>query len=275
MSEEATAFARRSDPSDPFPIVPDEVADTAADGGAMREPEPDPDPGSETWNEPVRDTVEPQTPAEPIDTVLAANERLFLGALIAALAGKAQGGDGDGAVVGIALSRLGQAFADGHDESAAFQALVDALDRRRFGEPELRTVSPVVTAFFARIVGARYWREAPAADPVGLGTMVEAAAQLVDAALETGGGRAWRRLPEIAATIARRAAHRDLSLNELTEALPRLAARFAPEPRETAARDGVGSITDHPRDDFARGGAAEEPRRMVISGPVEIVILDR
>jgi hypothetical protein len=61
-------------------------------------------------------------------------------------------------------------------------------------------------------------------------------------------------LPEIAATIARRAAQRGLSISTLAEALPPLWARLGP-----GSRDGATFEPDH-----LRGRTRGEPRRMVL-----------
>jgi hypothetical protein len=105
---------------------------------------------------------------------------------------------------------------------------------------------------------------------------LHAAEELSAAALAAGGARSWRRLPDIAATIGERAARRGLSPTALAAALPRLAARFGLSAHDDGERVAVIAATNHPRGASPRGeAAAEEPRRMVISGPVEIVILDR
>jgi hypothetical protein len=183
---------------------------------------------------------------------------------------------GDDASLGIALSRLGQALAeDRHDDGLTFQNLVDALDRGRLGDTALRHLAPIVAAFVARLVAGENSPIAIAGDSDAPRQLVSAAEALVAETLEAGGSRAWRRLPRFAATIAERAAQRELPLGAVAEMLPRLGVRFGLTPRELGARGSVVSITDHLRGDPPRGAAADEPRRMVISGPVEIVILDR
>ena len=134
----------------------------------------------------------------------------------------------------------------------------------------MRGVAPIVAAFIARTAAAPRLRDGSTASASEMENLVRAVEDLVDAALESGGARAWCRLPEIAVSIARRVAQRDLPIAVLAETLPRLAARFG-----VGQRDAVVSDRDHPRGSLSRGGAAGEPRQMVISGPLEIVILGR
>lgn len=259
MSEEAAAFARHDE--NPFPIVPDDTADTA-EAASASETAADPEPAAAPEPE-DGDITNPVTAA-----VLAPNTRQFLRALMALLIG----GSTDDASLGIALSRLGQALAeDRQDEDLTFQALVDALDRGRVEEAGLHGLAPIAAAFVARLVAG----DAASGDADALHQLVAAAETMVGAALEAGGTRAWRRLPRFAATIAERAAQRGLPLGAVAEMLPRLGARFGLTRHEPAGRGTVVSTTDDLRGDSPRGAAADEPRRMVISGPVEIVILDR
>ncbi len=284
MSEEAAAFARRNEPSDPFPIVPDDSPEAVA-GGTTGAGDVGFDAGSAAPEQQLPSSPDRQdgdlgdadgVSTDPVTAaVVAVDSRQFLFALIGILADNAQRGTGGEAAFGVALGRVGQALADGADEASAFQAVVDALDRQRLGEAAMRDVIPITAAFMARVVAGWNLRHREGLETAAVDRLVEAAAKVADGALAAGGSRAWRRLPDIAVTIAGRAAQRGLGLGALADALPRLAPRFGLAPREPAARDGVISITDHPRAELSRGGAADEPRRMVISGPVEIVILDR
>ena len=271
MSEQAAAFARQSEPGDPFPIVPDEVMEIAkSDGGnppVDADPEPD-DTALEARPEPGADTHGDAGPFA--GALLASDSQRFLRDLIAVAAGELQKGSGDGAVFGVVLARLGLALAENHDEELAFQDLVGTLDRRRLGKAALHLVAPIVAAFVARLAAndrlpGRH--DLPAME--GLFRGAEAA---VVPLIEDGGTSAWRRLPEAAAAIGVRAARREFPLDALAGALPRLVARFSLGPRGPAIR--VATNSKHPRRDHSRGEAAE-PRRMLISGPVEIVILDR
>jgi hypothetical protein len=278
MSEEASAFARGNDPSDRFPIVSDDTTETEAavapraDGAEEASAAAD---VPEFAIEPGFGATRGDTPDPDIVAGLLGDGRQFLAMLIGILADKAQHGAGDKTAVGVAVSRLGQGLAESEDEESLFQSLVDALDRRRLEAEALRGIAPIVAAFLARSVGRQGLRDEPESDADKVDDLAGAAEQVVNAALDAGGARAWRRLPDIAATIAGRAAQRALPLGALAEALPRLAARFGAWPRDAGGRDRVISLSDHPRGDLPRGGAADEPRRMVISGPVEIVILDR
>ncbi len=283
MSDKAAAIADRLDHDDPFPIVPDE-GDFAAAGEAgeagLSEHADAIAPSEEAalgpaWKlgDPPEDATEPNDPL--LDAMLAPDSREFLRSLIAVAAGGLRQDAGDDMNLGLVLARLGQALADGQDEAGAFRSVVDALGRRHAGDARLTAVVPIIAAFVARLVVARRPADEAPGGLEGVRRLTEAAEAAVDGALEAGGSHAWRRLPDIAATIAERAARRGLSLGAVAEALPRLIPRFGATPREPAGRDRVISLTDHPRGGHPRGGAADEPRRMVISGPVEIVILDR
>jgi hypothetical protein len=268
MSEQAAAFARQSEPGDPFPIVPDEVNEIAQSDGANPpgDADPEPDDGElEARLEPDADSH--GDTGTLAGALLASDSQRFLRDLIAVAAGELQKGSGDGAVFGVVLARLGLALAENHDEELAFQDVVGALDRRHLGKAALHLVAPIVAAFVARLAAndrlpGRH--DLPAVE--GLFSGAEAA---VAASIEAGGTSAWRRLPEAAAAIGVRAARREFPLGALAEALPRLVARFGFGPPERVATN-----SELPRGDRPRGEAAE-PRRMVISGPVEIVILDR
>jgi hypothetical protein len=172
--------------------------------------------------------------------------------------------DGESSL-GTILRQLGNALDEELDEESAFQDLVDALEHRRFGARALREAIPIVAAFLARIVSGPARETGSAAMPAEIASLVRVAAQVARDALGSAGVRGWRALPEITATIARRAAQRNLSIGTLAELLPRLSTRLGPEPRE-------GSTT---RSGHFQARATGEPRRMVLSGPVEIVILER
>jgi hypothetical protein len=199
------------------------------------------------------------------DAVSATDSQLFLLGLIGALGGTGRSLTSGKSSLGTMLRCLDHALDDELDEEAAFQDLVDALERRRFGALALHEAVPIIAAFIARIVSEPILPTASGAAPAEIGSLVRAAAQVGREAIESGGARSWRALPEIAATIARRAAQRGSSISTLAGALPRLWARLGP-----GARDAATSEPDH-----LRGRTRGEPRRMVLSGPVEIVILER
>jgi hypothetical protein len=270
MSEEAVAFAGRNQLDDAFPIVPDDTpaamvsperSDAALDaahldlnGVARAEDVGNADAGV----------------ADPIaDAVLADDSQLFLQSLIGIAASRAQHGADSATSFGLTLSVLGRALAEGGDEEQTFQDLVDAFERRRLEEAALNSVAPLVAIFVARLLSAPYRHETT---PEVVADLMRSAEEVVDAALQAAGARAWRRLPDITATIAERAAHRGLAVRGLIEALPRLTARFGLVPRPVMR---VVANSEHARSDHPRDEAAEKPRRMLISGPVEIVILDR
>ncbi len=166
---------------------------------------------------------------------------------------------------GTILRHLGEALDEELEEKPAFQDLLDALERRHFGAGALHEAVPIVAAFLARIVSGPIKRSASGTMPAGIADLVQAAAQVAREGLERGGARSWRELPEIAETIAHRAAQRDLSIGKIAEVLPRLSARLGPGPRESSTTE-----SGH-----FRSRATSESRRMVLSGPVEIVILER
>ncbi|HEY1797183.1 MAG TPA: hypothetical protein VGG57_13820 [Stellaceae bacterium] len=263
MSEEAAAFARHDD--NPFPIVPDDAADAAEatmpdDTGADPNPATTPEPEEHGFTDRI-------IPDPIIGAIRAPDSRQFIRALITHTMAAA-----DDASLGIALSRLGHALAeDGQDEALTFQTLVDDLGRGRVDQAALRGLTPVIVAFVARLVAGGN----PSDDAEALRHLAAAAETVVGETLEAGGSRAWRRLPRFAATIADRAAQRELPLGAVADMLPRLGGRFGLTRNEPAGRGTVISLTDDLRGDPPRGAAADEPRRLVISGPVEIVILDR
>jgi hypothetical protein len=172
--------------------------------------------------------------------------------------------DGESSL-GTMLRQLGHALDEELDEEPAFQDLVDAFERRRFGPRALHEAVPIVAAFVARIVSGPTREFGSAPTPAEIADLVGAAARVAREALESGGARSWRALPEIAARIARRAAQRGSSIGTLAEALPRLWARLGPGPRDTSNSE----------PDRLRERTKGETRRMVLSGPVEIVILER
>jgi len=198
-------------------------------------------------------------------TLAAPDPQTFLLGLASALARSARSiADGESSL-GTMLRQLGHALDEDLDEEPAFQDLVDALDGRRFGPRALQEALPIVAAFLARIVSGPARETGFAATPAEIAHLVGAAAQVAREALDSGGARSWRLLPDIATTIARPAAQRGSSIGALAEALPRLWARLGP-----GSRDAATSEPDH-----LRGRTKGETRRMVLSGPVEIVILER
>jgi hypothetical protein len=268
MSEQAAAIAGQSERANPFPIIPDEVSEIAQSNGGTPpgdvDLEPD-DAARETTPEPGADTD--GDAGLLAGALLASDSQRFLRNLIGFAAGEMQKGSRDSAVFGVVLARLGLALADSHDEKLAFQDLVGAVDRHRLGKAAVHLATPIVAAFVARLAANDRLPDQDDLRTVeGLFRGAEAA---VAASLETGGTSAWRRLPEAAAAIGIRAAEREFPLDALGEALPRLLARFGRGPV-----DRVVTNSEHPRGARPRGEPAE-PRRMLISGPVEIVILDR
>jgi hypothetical protein len=215
--------------------------------------------------EPTASSKENPFALDAITGALAAPDpQTFLLGLASALARATRfTADGESSL-GTMLGHLGHALDEELDEELAFQDQVDAFHRRRFGARALDEAVPIVAAFIARIVSGPA-RSGSAATPAELAGLFHAAAQVAREALESGGARNWRALPEIAATIARRAAQRGSSIGTLAEALPRLWARLGPVPRDAP--------TSEP--DHLRGRTKGETRRMVLSGPVEIVILER
>jgi hypothetical protein len=163
------------------------------------------------------------------------------------------------------LRHLGHGLEEGLDEESVFHDLVGALERRRFRSAALHEAVPIVAALIARIVSGPILRTPSGAAPAQIGNLLRAAARVAREALDSGGARSWRALPEVAVTIARRAAQRGSTIGTLAEALPRLWARLGP-----GSRDASTSESDHPR-----GRTTGASRRMVLSGPVEIVILER
>lgn len=188
----------------------------------------------------------------------APDPRAFFGGMIGALSHRTFEPVRDESGIGTILRQLGHALGEGLDEELAFQNVTDALDRKQLPSESLHRSVPIVAAFLARIVSLPLLRVSSDATP-------RAATQVAREALENGGVRGWRALPPIATTIARRAPLRGLSIDALAEALPRLWARLGLGPREASAS---GS-------DRFRGRTKGEPRRIVLRGPVEIVILER
>jgi hypothetical protein len=213
---------------------------------------------------------EDSTPEALSAAVAAPNGQQFLRGLVSALGRAARTPVVGETSLGTVLRQLGRALEEELDEELAFNDLVCALERKRLGLAALQESALIVTAFVARIVAWPKLRTVSAVTSVEIKALVDAAQTVVGASLKAEGGRAWRRLPYIAATIARHVARRDLSIAALTEALPQLAGRFGSGPRDAAV-----SGRDPPPGHAPRGSAAGKPRRMLISGPVEIVILDR
>jgi hypothetical protein len=223
------------------------------------------DAGDAEAREPTASSKEKPFVLDAIAGALAApDSQTFLLGLASALARSARfTADGESSL-GAMLRHLGHALDEELDEELAFQDQVDAFHRRPFGARALDEAIPVVAAFIARIVSGPA-RSGSAATPAEIAGLFSAAAQVAREALDSGGVRSWRALPEFAITIARRAAQRGSSIGTLAEALPRLWARLGP-----GSRDASTSEPDH-----LRGRTKGEARRMVLSGPVEIVILER
>jgi hypothetical protein len=199
------------------------------------------------------------------DAVSATDSQSFLLGLIGAMGRTGRFPAGGESSLGTMLRCLGKALDEELDERPAFQDLVDALERRHFGARALHEAVPIVASFLARIVSAPILRTASGTAPAEIGDIVRAAAQVAREALERGGARSWRALPESGSAVARRAGQRRLSISSLAEVLPRLWARAGPGPGEAST-----AASEH-----VRVQTIGEPRRMVLSGPVEIVILER
>jgi hypothetical protein len=199
------------------------------------------------------------------DAVSTSDSQGFLLGLIGALGRTARSPAGGESSLGTMLRCLGHSLDEELDEEPAFQDLVDALERRRFGPRALDEAVPIVAAFLARILSAPILRGVSGTAPAEIADLVHAAAQVVRESLARSGARSWRALPEASSAVSRRAGQRKLSISSLAEVLPRLWARVGPSPGDesTAAPEHVRVRTT--------GG----PRRMILSGPVEIVILER
>jgi hypothetical protein len=197
--------------------------------------------------------------------VTAPDPQSFLRTLVSTLGQAASSPVSGESSLGTTLCHLGHALEEQLDEETAFQDVVNAFDRKHFKAGPLRESVPIVAAFVARIVSQPMLQTVSGATPAEIPGLVRAATQVACEALESGGTRRWRSLPAFATTIARRAAQRNLSIGTLADALPRLWARLGSRANETSASE---------TDPF-RARTQGEPRRMILSGPVEIVILER
>jgi hypothetical protein len=205
-----------------------------------------------------------------VAAVLARDLSSFLRRLVSAAAQAAPFGAGDERGLGVIVAQLGQALEEGFDEAATCRGLILALERRHLPAGGLREAIPAVSALLARIAAQPLLHQRSAENLNAVAALVHAAEAITIGALDQAGLRGWRPLPGVAATIARWAERHDLSIGALADALPQLAARLLDlRPRE------ANSDSDRPRGETSRGGADGEPRRMVLSGPVEIVFLDR
>lgn len=150
------------------------------------------------------------------------------------------------------------------DEELIFDDLINILIRKSFSAEALKAPLPIMAAFLARIASEpiRASRSEPAKSNE-LTRLVRSAAQILVDILENQGSRGWRKLPNIAASIAARAAQQRLSIGDLAEALPRLSGRQKADPLNVSA-----SAAE-------RRTARSQSRRIVLNGPVEIVILGR
>jgi hypothetical protein len=202
-----------------------------------------------------------------VDAVLATDSKSFLLGLIGAMGRTGRFPAGGESSLGTMLRCLGYALDEELDEELAFQDVVNALDRRHFGARALDEAVPIVATFLARIVSAPILRAGSGTAPAEIADLVHAAAQVAREALERGGARSWRTLPEAASTVARRAGQRKFSISSLAEVLPRLWARLGPGPGNEST-----AASAHARVQMRMTG---ESRRVVLSGPVEIVILER
>ena len=284
MSEEALAFAGRNQLDDPFPIVtddelaamvPPERADAADAVGTQRVPHSDRNDANSMAGFDDEEDFEDRPElgkgdGRVADALMAGDEQAFLQALIGIAVANMGGEAADTVSLGLVLASLGQALAEGSDEEQTFQDLVDAFDHRRLEEAALHSVAPLVATFVGRLVSAPYRHEIT---PEVVENLMRSAEEVTGAALQAAGARGWRPLPGIVTRIAERATHRGLTVTDMVGALPRLAVRFGVGPRGPVMR--VVSHSDHPRAEVPRSEAMERPRRMLISGPVEIVILDR
>jgi len=137
-------------------------------------------------------------------TLAAPDPQTFLLGLASALARSARSiADGESSL-GTMLRQLGHALDEDLDEEPAFQDLVDALDGRRFGPRALQEALPIVAAFLARIVSGPARETGFAATPAEIAHLVGAAAQVAREALDSGGARSWRLLPDGAAGFVHR-----------------------------------------------------------------------
>lgn len=272
MSEEAAALAHQDALGEPFGDADDAgQADIPEGQHAVGASGAEADTVSFAQEFAGADAASGQMPADPLAAaILAADSQGFLRGVVAALAQTAAAPTKDAGALGIALSELGCALVDGHDEAATLQELVEALYHQRTVRATLQEIAPIIAAFLARVAIGPRLHDLPSTTPRDTEQLLHAAEELAIASLHSGGGRAWRRLPQMAETIARYAERRELGVGALAEALPRLAARFGGGPQAVTSSDREPSSTK-----LSDREAAGAPRRMLISGPVEIVILDR
>jgi hypothetical protein len=198
--------------------------------------------------------------------VLAAPDpQTFIGGLVGELSRLLTAEDFGESSIRTLLSLLGAALADALNEELVFQEIVDALERTHLRSEPVDGSVAIVAAFLARIVAGSSLRSSPETPTAEAAGLVHAAAQVVREALESDRARAWHMLPQMASTIARRAAQRRLPIASLAAALPRLWAQLGPGPQDIST----------PGPDRAWPGMAAQPRLMVLNGPVEIVTLGR
>lgn len=222
--------------------------------------------GNAKAREPVASSSEQSFVFDAISPAISAPDpQSFLLHLIGALGRTPRSTADSESSLGTMLRHLGQALDEDLDEELAFLDLVDALYGRQYGDRALNEAVPVLAAFLARIVSAPARETGLAEPPAQIAALVRAAAQVVRSALESGGVRSWCALPELATNIARRAAQRNLSVDTLAAALPRVWVQRNSDRRNAST----------PPSDRFREKTKNGRHRMVLNGPVEIVILER
>jgi hypothetical protein len=188
----------------------------------------------------------------------------FLGGLVGALSRPPSAVVRQNSSIEIARRVLAHGIAQDLDEQTVLENLVAALASRNFRPELLYGAAPIIAGFLARIASEPI-RAAPSepAAPENLAALFQSARQVVLDMLAAHGSRGWRILPNIAAVVADRVVEQGLSIGDLAAALPRLSGRVGSNPE-----NGLASATDRP-------GVRMKPRRIVLTGPVEIVILER
>jgi hypothetical protein len=216
--------------------------------------------GSETGLDPGGKQIDsadaaPSMPDAIASLFAAADPPTFFAGLLGALSRLAGSPDTSDAMM---LRLLGRALADGLDEELTFLEIIEALDHKH-----LRSEGSVavVAGLLARIISGSSSRK----ETGEIAELIRTAAEIVREALNSGHARSWHLLPQIAATMARRNAHRNLPLATLAAGLPRLWARIGPVPHDNST---PGSERPWP-------AISAQPQLMILNGPVEIVILGR
>jgi hypothetical protein len=215
----------------------------------------DDESGGESPTTPVRDDRSVALLDAVAGFLAAPNSPGFLGSLVGMLSPLAISGDSGARTM---LRLLGRALADGRDEELVLTEIVNALDRRPFRSEAL------VAVLSALLIRAASASSLPAVSAESA-TLLCAAAQIVRDALDSGRARCWHLLPQLATAVARRNAQQILPAASVAAALPRLWAQMAPVPHDISI-----SGSDQPV-----AGMTTPPRRIILNGPVEIVVLER